>query len=184
MSTAKIHLLQAGDRTYLTSLYKEVLPTVISWVQKNNGDSDDAYDVFHDALEALIKKAIAKGLSEDLNLEGLLVQICKNKWIDQIRRKKTEAKVRSAEADRYDSEYSSEPELIAVEEESRKQTLLKTTYAKLSATCKKLLEMIMAGKSTADIVSAMDMTNANTMYRRKHACMQKWKTYIEDNDRS
>ncbi len=176
----KLELLRQGDRVYLKSLYSEVLPTVTSWVLSKNGSKEDAHDVFHDALEAAIHRAYKKD-KDDVNLEGLLVQIAKNKWIDKIRRKKLGDKVRSIEVERYESEYSSDPEIIQIEEEDQKQRLLRTTFVKLSAKCQKLLEMIMAARSTEDIVNALNMSNANAMYRRKHACMKSWKTYIDDS---
>jgi len=178
---SKLELLKEGDSRYLTSLYKEVLPTIISWMTNNNGGRDDAYDVFQDALEALIHKAYKSDPDADMNVEGLLVQIAKNKWIDKLRRKKYDTKVRSLEVKRYNDEYSAEPEIIAVEEEQEKQKLLSMTFAKLSDKCQQLLKMIMAESPTEEIVKKLDMTNANTMYRRKHACMKSWKTYIDDS---
>ena len=43
------------DREVLKYLYKEVLPKVKSYVRKNQGSSDEAFDVFQDAIVAVVR---------------------------------------------------------------------------------------------------------------------------------
>lgn len=155
----------------------------MSWVTTNNGSQEDAYDIFHDTLEAMIHKSYApeQKFTSD-NVGGYIIQIAKNKWIDQLRRKKTFQKVRKGFAERLDSEYNIEEDYISVETEHVKQKALQEAFAKLSEVCQKLLTLIMHERKTKDIVEELNMSNANTMYRRKHACLQSWKTNIEATD--
>jgi len=45
-----------ADRECINKVYESVLPTVIRWVQENNGTETDARDVFQEAIIALYKK--------------------------------------------------------------------------------------------------------------------------------
>ncbi|MEL6122159.1 MAG: sigma-70 family RNA polymerase sigma factor [Bacteroidota bacterium] len=172
--------LRSGDPELLRGLYTSVLPSVKSWIQSNSGNTEDALDIFQDSIEALIRKAVASGIGHDSNIEALLIQICKNKWIDKIRKKKTEDKVRSENPLRYEDDYSSEEHLIAIEEEELRQRSLQASFSRLSSTCQQLLEMVMTGQDVKSIVKKLGMSSPNTMYRRKHACMESWRTYLND----
>jgi len=178
-----IEKLKAGDRDLLRSLYKDYLDKVVYWVNSNSGTTEDGYDIFHDTLEALIHKSYTadQNFTQE-NIGGYVMQIAKNKWIDQLRRKKTFQKVRKGFTERLESEYNIEEDYISIETEHVKQESLKDAFAKLSDVCQKLLTLIMQERKTADIVEELSMSNANTMYRRKHACLQSWKTKIEATD--
>ena len=178
-----IEKLKAGERDLLRVLYKEYLPKVLFWVSANNGNQEDGHDIFHDTLEALIHKSYTSGHNFTLeNIGGYIIQIAKNKWIDQLRRKKTFQKVRNGFTERLDSEYNIEEDYISVETEHLKQKALKEAFSKLSEVCQKLLTLIMKERKTEEVVKELDMSNANTMYRRKHACLKSWKTNIEATD--
>ncbi len=85
-----IEKLKAGDRELLRDLYKDYLDRVVHWVSTNSGNQEDGYDIFHDTLEALIHKSFTPEQNfTSENIGGYIIQIAKNKWIDQLRRKKT-----------------------------------------------------------------------------------------------
>lgn len=171
--------LKAGDRALLSELYTKHMDRVVSWICLNNGTKDDGYDIFQDTLEAIILKAYKANEFSEENIAGYIMQIAKNKWIDQLRRKKTFDKVRKGFSDRLEDEYNIETSYISIEDEQEKQAILKSTFNQLTEICQQLLEMLLKERPTEDIVKELDMTNANTMYRRKHACMKSWKSYIE-----
>lgn len=167
--------LRSGDPALLRALYEEHLDPVIGWIVTNSGTMEDAHDIFHDTIEALIFKSYSSSQLSHKNIGGYIMQVAKNKWIDQLRRKKSFKKVINQISDRYDHEYSVEHEYINIEEEHIKQKALMDAFKMLSAKCQKLLTLIIQEHSTQEIVKALDMTNANTMYRRKHACLEYWK---------
>jgi len=57
--------------------------------------------------------------------------------------------------------------------------MLDGTFQKLSPLCQKLLKLVESNATTDEIVAQMEMNSANTMYRRKFACMKSWKGHIE-----
>jgi RNA polymerase sigma factor (sigma-70 family) len=178
-----IEKLKAGDKDLLRGLYKDYLDRVVYWISTNNGNQEDGYDIFHDTLEALINKSFSQEQNfNQNNIGSYIMQIAKNKWIDQLRRKKTFQKVRKSITERLDSEYNIEEDYISVETEHIRQQALQEAFGKLSDVCQKLLSLIIQERKTDEIVKALDMSNANTMYRRKHACLQSWKTNIEATD--
>lgn len=171
--------LQQGENKLLLSLYEDLLPKVRQWVIANNGTSEEADDIFQDALEALINKSYSDSKITQENLHGYTMQIAKNKWIDKLRRQNSFDKVRSAFLNRLEDEYSIEEEYISIQEEQLKQHNLQAAYEKLSEVCRRLLKMLLDEKSSSEITKELNMSSANTMYRRKHACMKSWKNYYQ-----
>jgi len=166
-----------GDSYAITAIYSDIKPIVNRWIIKNNGSIDDADDIFHNALEALLIN-----YSEiKVDFKALLIRIAKNKWIDELRKK---SKKRNVNLDTYQQELfeeSTENEFIECEQENLKYSLFNLTFEQLSELCQKLIILIKKEKTTTQIVEQLKFQNKNTMYRRKFACMEKWKKLIEEH---
>ena len=68
------------------------------------------------------------------------------------------------------------PTLEAVEEEQIRQRKLDAAFSELSELCQKLLRLLVSGVSSTEAAAQLGMANANTVYRRKNACVGRWKT--------
>jgi len=54
-------------------------------------------------------------------------------------------------------------------------------FTQLSDTCQQLLSLLKQGLKVEAIVKTLAFSNANTLYRRKAACMQRWSTLIKND---
>lgn len=170
--------LKEGNKKVITELYQNQLSKVVRWVVRSGGRVEDGQDVFQDALESIIIRLHKKTLPDNFVLEAYIMQISKNKWIDQLRRKKLDDKVRLAEDKRHLLDNHFEEELIEIEKEQERHWIMKKTLSQVSPMCQMLLRLIMSGAKKEDIIKELDFSNANTMYRRKFACMKSWKLLI------
>lgn len=171
--------LQQGNRKIISEIYEQNLPQITHWILKNNGSKDDALDIFQEAIEVIIQKIYNKKLPEKLNFGGYLYTICKNKWRDKLNGNKKQEEVRNEELLRYTHE---EADIVDLDKEDQGENLrlmLKDTFDELSAVCQQLVGLLESGLSPADVAIRMEMTNANTVYRRKFACYESWKKKIE-----
>ncbi len=167
--------LRENHSETLRELYANHSAQVIRWVMNNNGSMADAKDVFQEALLALYNKACDPDFVLTYPIGGLIFQICKNKWIDQIRKKRKESEVRIVEKERYTTEESISPLIEQVEEEEIRQKKLDIAFKQLSELCQKLLGLVSEGIASKDIAVALQMNDANTVYRRKSACVDRWR---------
>lgn len=170
-----IEALRKGDNLLLEELYENYSKTVTRWVLNNSGNIADARDVFQEAILALYNKACDPDYLLTCPIGGLLVQICKNKWIDQIRKKNKDSEVRKIEKERYNSEQTSSSQLEIIEEEEIRQSKLEKAFAQLSDLCQQLLKLYAKGLKAEAIRVKLNMENVNTLYRRKNACTERWK---------
>jgi len=169
--------LKRGDQKVIALIYEEFKPTVRIWILNNSGSQQDADDVFHNSLISLLTN-----YSEvKVDFKALLIRICKNKWIDELRKKSKTNQV-SLEVISHDNFDSTESEAFenAHLDELRFQ-LMEDALLELTETCRKLLLMIREGIKIPEIASALNMSNANTVYRRKFACMETWKKKVSLN---
>ena len=173
-----ITALREHDARLLEELYQRASPGIQRWVTANNGTVADARDLFQEALISLHRSAHKPDFELTCPIDALIFTICRNQWINQLRRKKTEATVRSVEARRYEDEASVESVYERLEQDQLRKQRLDDTLAQLSATCQQLLRLLGRGLSSAEAAERMGMTNANTVYRRKNACLQRWRELL------
>ncbi|MBT8231381.1 MAG: sigma-70 family RNA polymerase sigma factor [Saprospiraceae bacterium] len=169
--------LKAGDRKTLDYIYKNILPKVKYWILQNKGSVEDAYDIFQEVIETTLLNINHVHTS----FSGMIMQMAKNKWIDGRRKKKTREKVRDGLQHRQDYDRSAENEFIEKEKEYLKFKLLENSFKQLSDVCQKVMSMVKAGKKVEEIVTALAFKSANTMYRRKAACIERWSKLIKED---
>jgi len=171
--------LRGGDFSVLDRVYAENAGTVSSWITKNSGNLSDAQDVFQEAILALHQKANDPDFVLTCPLGALLFRICQNKWLYALRKKKREVQVRLARPASSEHESSVHDVLEAVEEESIRQRKMKVAFAELSELCQRLLRLLGKGLPAAEIARKLGMAEANTVYRRRHACGSRWRSLYE-----
>lgn len=175
-----IEALRKGDFSILTEIYQSHAATVSRWVQQNSGSIDEAQDVFQEGIIALHQKANDPNFILSCPIGALLFRICQNKWLYALRKKRRETEVRKLEVRKYDDESALVSNLEAVEEEELRQERLDRTFKQLSELCQQLLRLLMTGVKPAAAAVQLEMTDANTVYRRKHACEGRWRTLYKD----
>lgn len=171
-----IEALCRGDSTLISDIYGRFSREVKLWVLKNNGDADDAQDLFQDALMAIYDRYCGRDFQLSGAFGALLMTVCRRKWFDRLSQKKRESGVRNAEAERYTEETS---EWEAAEEailQQQRQECLSQVFELLSEQCRKLLSLITAGETPVEqIAQQLGMANANAVYQSKHRCTARWR---------
>lgn len=177
-----INGLKEGNRDTVYQIYKKYLPNITSWMLKNSGNEQDAYDIFQDALEVIVEKSFSADWTLEMPFGAYLFRICRNKWISTLREKNKEEQVRNYEYERYTSEaYDKifESEQMAFDEKIKE--MLSDTFDALSPLCQKLIPLTESKVSAKEIAETLQMTNANTVHRRKFACFKAWKKLVMEH---
>jgi len=169
--------LKKGDRKSVEYIYTNYFDSVKYWVRNNKGSEEDAADIFQETLETILLKIEAVHTS----LGGLIMQLSKRKWIDRLRKEKQTKEVRLSGNERQGYDEGSEAALIEKEKAYLKFKVLEQTFQELSELCQKLLNMLKEGKQVEELVTELAFSNANSLYRRKAACVERWGTLIKQN---
>src|SRR6187402_1717294 len=76
-----------GDDSILEHLYRQVLPKVKNYVQRNSGTVDDARDVFQDAVIIFYKHVKLGKFNAEHDIAGFIFSISRNLWINAAKKK-------------------------------------------------------------------------------------------------
>ncbi|HHS95563.1 MAG TPA: RNA polymerase sigma factor [Phaeodactylibacter sp.] len=178
-----IEALLKGDNQAIEEIYSKYSKRIYIWVTANNGSASDAKDLFQDALLSIFTKATEKDFQLTCSLGALLFTICKNRWIDQLRKKNIRLRVRSEIEKRYyENDSNLESIVEKVQEAALKESLLNNAFLQLSELCQRLLQLVANGLSAIEIVKELSLNNPNTYYRRKNACIERWRNIFHSTN--
>ena len=82
-----IDQLKKGNENCLQQLYQHI-GMVKSWVEQNNGNEDDALDVFQEAIIVFYKNVMAGNYELRSKISTYLFEISKRQWLNQLNRRK------------------------------------------------------------------------------------------------
>jgi RNA polymerase sigma factor (sigma-70 family) len=145
----------------------------------NSGTEQDGFDVFQESLLAILQIISDKDWKTDLPFGAYFFRVCRNKWIDQLRKKNKEQEVRTTELHRYkEKQYDNLFEYENQEDEIKFKLMMVDTFKQLSPLCQKLIPLTQSNTPTNEIADTLEMPSANTVYRRKFACYDTWKKLL------
>jgi len=156
-------------------LYKKAGPMAVKMIARYGGNHADAEDIFQESILAAYVN-IKKGKyqpSEQAKLTTYILQICKFKWLDQLKsayRKNTEYQVPDTDIEDLDPD--------ELEQEARIQQLYKL-IEQLGEQCKSILQLFYWKKfSVEKIAESMGLEPASAK-NQKYRCMKRLKEMAE-----
>ena len=142
-----------------------ILPMVKKYIGANSGTTDDAEDIFQDALVILCKKVQAPGFVLTAPIKTYLMAIVKNCWLQQLRQRK---KLPGGQAldDIADTTTNDEPVFITAQ----------NAFALLGEKCRQLLILFYFKQYSFKIIAAkLAFGDEKTAKNQKYRCLQKAK---------
>ncbi len=155
-----------NDLTILKKIYRESLPEVIKYVERNSGTKDDGKDVFQEGILVIFRKASAGDLELTTSFHNFLFAICKRIWLKKLRKK-------SGKEVPFDEilEYSDEEDLDEALLKSQKWELFNKRFMDLPDECRQVLKMLFNKASGKEIAAKMGYTE-DYAKRKKYKCKQ------------
>jgi RNA polymerase sigma factor (sigma-70 family) len=161
-----IEALLNNDLVLLEELYRKFSRKVKWMVLQNHGTEDDAADIFQEALLSIYQKARTQDLVLTCPLDAFLYLICKNKWLNELSKRKFK-NVSLIE----DNGVSFSEDSFKIAEEcalkEQRFNLISEKLADLGAACQQLLRLSWSGKSMEEVAQALQVTYG---YARKKKC--------------
>ena len=142
-----------------------ILPFVKKYIKDNSGTTDDAEDIFQDALVILYKKIQERNFVLTVPLKNYLLAIIKNCWLQQLRkRKKMPA--------------GATPEDIAIIETDEEPgfILAQNAFDLLGEKCRQLLILFYFKQHSFKTIAAqLSFSDEKVAKNQKYRCLQKAK---------
>ena len=77
--------IKKQDEKIIAEIYNTYFPSIRQFIFINNGTSEDARDVFNDAIVVILLKAREDELSIKCSLKTYIYAICKNLWLKKLK---------------------------------------------------------------------------------------------------
>ena len=164
-----------NDQKVMQMVYINTFPKFRSHTLKNSGNEAQAKDVFQEAFIACWRNIKEDKLTINSNVEGYLLTIAKNKWIDFLR--SSDYKKTTLTEDFSHLKVITEDPNIETEKVAETQRIrLQKAIRQLGQNCKELLRLFyFERKSMQEISQKMNLVPASAR-NQKYRCMEKLRT--------
>ncbi len=170
--------LAGNDRKSIESIYRAHYSMIQTLIINNSGTSDDARDIFQEAIIVLYEKAKSGSFELHAQLKTYLYAVCRRLWLKRLAFNK-----------RFSGDLANAPESIATEEdielyEHRSQDfdLMEQALQHLGEPCKELLESYYIRKrNMSEIAKEFGYTNAENAKNQKYKCLMRLKKIFFGN---
>jgi RNA polymerase sigma factor (sigma-70 family) len=161
-----------NDTIVLQYIYKNFYSRINFFIKKNNGDDDDANDVFQEAIIIIYRKLKANDLvlADDCTFETYLYSVCRYLWLKQLEKRKIEK-----ENIKDNHEYSEDiydDGLEKVADLNERYRLYQKHFINLGKDCQKILQMYFDKVPLKNISQIMGFKSEKYAKKRKFKCKE------------
>lgn len=157
-----------NDEKILKNLYQNVYPKVRSYILKNNGDKEQAKDIFQEAFIACWHN-IKEDKFKKGNVSGYLITIAKNKWTDYLRSGKFKKTVNMNSMIEFSENNDYDPGQNDLE---RKKSVISKALKELGVTCQKILSLYYFERMSMKQIALQFAIDDASARNKKYRCMQ------------
>jgi len=174
-----INGLLNNDRRCIEKIYKDNFGQIRAYVLNNNGDVDEAKDIFQEALVLLLEKVRSGSFQLSSKLTTYIYSICRNIWLKRLSRNR--GKEISASDVLHENEDLTEDDSDILEEKNLQFAVMDEALSKLGEPCKTLLESFYVKKMDMKSITEMfGYTNADNAKTQKYKCLMRLKKLFFD----
>jgi RNA polymerase sigma factor (sigma-70 family) len=159
-----------NDTIVLQSIYKNFYSKINFFIKKNNGDDDDANDVFQEAIIIIYRKLKANDLVLDCTFETYLYSVCRFLWLKQLERRKLE-KEKIKDNHEYNEDIYDD-NLEKVVDLNDRYRLFQKHFANLGKDCQKVLQLYFDKVPLKSIAQIMGFKSEKYAKKRKFKCKE------------
>ncbi|MBC7653770.1 MAG: sigma-70 family RNA polymerase sigma factor [Oligoflexus sp.] len=156
----------------LQYLYKAYFPMVYQLIINNNGNEDDAKDIYQEGIIILHDKIKSGDFELTSKLKTFLYSVCRRLWLKKLNHKSRF----NVNINDYEDHFVIEPDLANHEEKDQQFLIMDKALLQLGEPCKTIIEdFYIHNKSMQDICEKFGYTNADNAKTQKYKCLQRLK---------
>ena len=164
--------LARNEKKAVETIYRENFSTVQSLIINNNGTTDDAKDIFQEAMIVLYEKARSGNFELSCQIKTYVYSVSRRLWLKKLQ-----------QASRYSGDIGNAETIVPVEddieEHSRRDAefeMMQKAILGLGEPCKSLLEAFyLQKKNMQEIAVSFGYTNAENAKTQKYKCLMRLK---------
>jgi RNA polymerase sigma factor (sigma-70 family) len=148
-------------------LYKSSFPAVRGYIVKNNGSSEDAEDIFQEAMIIISGKFNDNGFKLSSSLNTYLFSVCRNLWLHKLRERRSLSLVNFHEYEPADFPESESGEY------SDNSDRIHRWMSKITMHCQEVLRSVyLLQENMNSLMLKMGWKNRHTADNQKYKCLR------------
>lgn len=149
-------------------LYKFHFATIAKYIKQNQGNHQDAEDIFQEAIIVLLQKVRQPDFVLTSSLKTYLYAISKNLWLKRLR----DNKIKFAHTANFDFEM----EGFEIEQETSKEEKVTSWLTRITENCQRILKAIFYYQEPmSSLMQKMGWKNKHTAANQQYKCIQQVK---------
>ena len=171
LDKAILENLKNEDNASFKVLYKFYFPSIATYITKNYGSTEDAEDIFQEAIIVLLQKVRQQDFVLTSSLKTYLFAIARNLWLKWLRDKKL---ISVDNLEKYQQE--SETFLFELKTEPTKEEKLTSWLKRITENCQRILKALFFHKEPmGSLMKKMGWKNKHTAANQQYKCIQQMK---------
>lgn len=161
-----IDAIRDNNGVVIREIYKKFSGKVVSFVQKNNGDADDARDIIQETLITIFQQTQGTGLILTCPFDAYFFLLCKRKWLNKLKQKRGV----TISDDTLSIHDDSAQSVSDTEDFELKSNLFELKFKELGGKCQELLALSLTLPSMEEVANKLNVTYAYVR-KKKSLCM-------------
>jgi len=162
--------IQRNDTVILQYIYKNFYSKINFFVKKNNGDDDDANDIFQESIIIIYRKLKSNDFIMDCSFETYLYSVSRYIWLKQLEKRKIE-KEKVKDNHEYNEDIYDDG-LDKVVDLNEKYRLYQSHFVNLGKDCQKILQLYFEKVPLKNIAQIMGFKSEKYAKKRKFKCKE------------
>jgi RNA polymerase sigma factor (sigma-70 family) len=164
--------LAKEDKSSIEQIYRDNYTMIQSLILNNNGTTDDAADIFQEAMIVLFEKSRTAGFELNCQLKTYIYSVCRRLWLKRLQ-----------QMQRFGRQTEDTTEMVPVDDDlevhEKRQVdfkIMEDAMSKIGEPCKSLLEAYyIQKKNMLQIATEFGYTNADNAKTQKYKCLVRLK---------
>ena len=162
----------ANDTATIKLVYKDNYPIIQNFILSNNGDSDEAKDIFQEALIVLYQNAQLPTFELSCKISTYLYAVSRRLWLKRLQQQSKKSPLKET----VEQNIAVEDDVEMHETQNIQLTNMHSALSKLGEPCKSLLEAYYFNKQHMNtIAETFGYTNADNAKNQKYKCLLRLK---------
>ncbi|MGB4776429.1 MAG: sigma-70 family RNA polymerase sigma factor [Daejeonella sp.] len=160
------------SKDILNRLYKSYFPVILQLVLTNNGNEDDAKDIFQESVIVLYNKVKSGNFELSCKLKTFIYSVSRRLWLKRLNQQSKNA----GRITDFSEFLLVEEDIDQHEEKDQQFKQMEHSLTLLGEPCKTIIEdYYMQNKSMQEICEKFGYTNADNAKTQKYKCLQRLK---------
>jgi RNA polymerase sigma factor (sigma-70 family) len=156
----------------LNKLYTGYFPMVLQFILNNNGDEDDAKDVYQEGIIVLYNKIKGGNFELSSKLKTYIYSVCRRIWLKKL----AQHSKKSNNVSDFEDIMAVEVDVEQHEEKDEQFEKMQSALLHLGEPCKTIIQdFYLNNLSMQDICEKFGYTNTDNAKTQKYKCLQRLK---------